>query len=193
MCSNLGHQNPAVVDAICRQAKELAFVAPGFATTIRAKLADKLLEVMPKGIEKFFFATSGTEANECAIKMARLATGKHKIIARYNGYHGSTATSAALTGDFRRWFAEPIQSTIDGVIHVPECNPYRPGPGLDADFIDYVLRNETNVAAVIVEPVVGTNGVLVPPAEYLPKLREITRRHGVDTGARPGRLVRGAR
>jgi taurine--2-oxoglutarate transaminase len=179
MCSNLGHQNAAVVDAICRQAKELAFVAPGFATTIRAQLAQKLLEVVPKGIEKFFFATSGTEANECAIKMARFATGKHKIIARYNGYHGSTATSAALTGDFRRWFAEPVQSVVDGVIHVPECNPYRPGPGLDADYVDYVLRNETNVAAMIIEPVVGTNGVLVPPKEYLPKLREITRRHGV--------------
>ncbi len=179
MCSNLGHQNKAVVDAICKQAQELCFVAPGFATSVRARLANKLLEVVPKGIDKFFFATSGTEANECAIKMARFVTGKHKILARYNGYHGSTATSAALTGDFRRWFAEPVQSVIGGVIHVPECNPYRPGPGLDPDYVDYVLNNEGNVAAMIVEPVVGTNGVLVPPDDYLPRLAEILKRHNV--------------
>ena len=183
MCSNLGHQNPAVVEAICKQARELCFAAPGFATEVRAKLATKLLEVVPKGIEKFFFATSGTEANECAIKMARMMTGKHKILARYNSYHGSTATSAALTGDFRRWFAEPAHSTIDGVIHVPECNPYRPGPFQSAsdtvDYVEYVLKNEANVAAMIVEPVVGTNGILVPPADYMPRLREVTRKYGV--------------
>lgn len=179
MCSNLGHQNPAVVEAICKQARDLCFVAPGFATSVRARLAEKLLEVVPKGIEKFFFATSGTEANECAVKMARLVTGKHKIIARYNSYHGSTATSAALTGDFRRWFAEPVRSAVDGVIHIPECNPYRPGPGLTADALEYVLNNEANVAAVILEPVVGTNGVLVPPAEYLPRVRALTRKHNV--------------
>jgi taurine---2-oxoglutarate transaminase len=183
MCSNLGHQNPAVVEAICRQAKELAFVAPGFATKVRAELAMKLMEVVPKGIEKFFFATSGTEANECAIKMARMMTGKHKILARYNGYHGSTATSAALTGDYRRWFAEGTQSVVDGVIHMPECNPYRPGAFESAsktvEYIDYVLKNEANVAAMIIEPVVGTNGVLVPPDDYLPALRAITKKHGV--------------
>lgn len=183
MCSNLGHQNPAVVEAICRQARELAFVAPGFATTVRAQLAEKLLEVVPAGIEKFFFATSGTEANECAIKMARFVTGKHKILARYNGYHGSTATSAALTGDYRRWFAEPIQSTIDGVIHVPECNPYRPGPFANAmdgvDYVEYVLKNEGNVAAMILEPVVGTNGILVPPDDYLPRLHAVLKKYGV--------------
>jgi taurine--2-oxoglutarate transaminase len=183
MCSNLGHQNPAVVEAICRQARELCFAAPGFATRVRAELATKLLEVVPRGIDKFFFATSGTEANECAIKIARMYTGKHKILARYNGYHGSTASAVALTGDYRRWFAEPIRSAVEGVIHVPECNPYRPGPFASAsdtvDYVEYVLRNEAHVAAMIVEPVVGTNGVLVPPADYLPRLRELTRKHGV--------------
>jgi taurine--2-oxoglutarate transaminase len=184
MCSNLGHQNQAVVDAICKQAKELAFIAPGFGTTVRAQLASKLLEVVPKGIEKFFFATSGTEANECAIKMARLATGKHKILARYSGYHGSTATAAALTGDFRRWFAEPIRSAVEGVIHVPECNPYRPAGGFKTasdtiDYIEHVLKNEAHVAAMIIEPVVGTNGVLVPPDDYLPRLAALLKKHGV--------------
>jgi taurine--2-oxoglutarate transaminase len=183
MCSNLGHQNEAVVEAICKQAKELCFCAPGFATKVRADLATKLHEVVPKGIEKFFFATSGTEANECAVKMARMMTGKHKIIARYNGYHGSTAASVAMTGDFRRWLAESAGSSLPGVIHVPECNQYRPGPFESAsktvEYINYVLENESNVAAVIVEPVVGTNGILVPPADYLPALRKITEKHNV--------------
>jgi taurine--2-oxoglutarate transaminase len=186
MCTNLGHQNQAVVESICKQAKELCFVAPGFATQVRADLALKLHEVVPKGIEKFFFATSGTEANECAIKMARMMTGKHKIIARYNGYHGSTAASVACTGDFRRWLAEESGSAVSGVLHFPECHPYR-GNGLagfsDAmktvDYLDYMLRNEGNVAAVILEPVVGTNGVLVPPQDYLPAIREVTKRHNV--------------
>jgi taurine--2-oxoglutarate transaminase len=183
MCSNLGHQNEAVVEAICKQARDLCFVAPGHATSIRAELAIKLLDVVPKGIEKFFFATSGTEANECAVKMARFATGKHKIIARYNSYHGSTAAAVAMTGDYRRWFAEPNHSAISGVIHAPECNTYRPAIGNSAsdaaDYYEYILKNEGNVAAIIVEPVVGTNGVLVPPADYLPRVAAIAKKYGV--------------
>jgi taurine--2-oxoglutarate transaminase len=183
MCSNLGHQNEAVVEAICKQARELCFVAPAHATTVRAELTKALLGVVPKGIEKFFYATSGTEANECAVKIARFATGKHKIIARYNSYHGSTASAVALTGDWRRWLAEPIMSTIPGVLHGPECNPYRPGAFKSAsdviDYYDYMLQNEANVAAIIVEPVVGTNGVLVPPDDYFPRLRELCDRHGI--------------
>lgn len=184
MCTNLGHQNEAVVNAICEQAKKLAFIAPGYATEVRAQLAQKLLEIVPQGIEKFFFATSGTEANEAAIKIARLYTGKYKIIARYNSYHGSTAGSVGLTGDFRRWAVEPMHGTLAGIIHGPECNPYRSahdGPwGLcDVEYYDYILRNEANVAAIIVEPVVGTNGVLVPPDGYLQRLHEIAKKHGV--------------
>jgi taurine--2-oxoglutarate transaminase len=114
--------------------------------------------------------------------MARFATGKHKIIARYNSYHGSTAGAVALTGDYRRWFVEPLHSGIDGVIHAPECNTYR-SPFANAsdvvDYYEYILRNEGNVAAVICEPVVGTNGVLVPPADYFPRLRKICDKWGV--------------
>jgi len=186
MCSNLGHKNPAVIESIAKQAKELAFVAPGFATDIRAKLAKLLLEVLPKGLDKFFFATSGTEANECAIKMARAYTGKYKIIARYASYHGSTAGSVAATGDLRRWYAEPT-GKIDGVIFGPDMNCYHCPFGqkhpecktLCVEYFDYMLEREGNVAAVIVEPIVGTNGVLVPPDDYLPRLREITKKHGV--------------
>jgi taurine--2-oxoglutarate transaminase len=186
MCSNLGHQNPAVIEAVVKQARELAFISPAFTCDIRAAVAEKLLEVMPRGLDKFFFTTSGTEANECAIKMARAVTGKHKIIARYASYHGSTAAAVAATGDFRRWFAEPT-GKIPGVIFGPDCNCYRcplgkTYPGCEAacaDYLEYMIERESNVAAILIEPVVGTNGILVPPPEYLPKLARIARKRGV--------------
>ncbi|HEY1578393.1 MAG TPA: aminotransferase class III-fold pyridoxal phosphate-dependent enzyme [Terracidiphilus sp.] len=186
MCVNLGHKNPAVVEAIGRQARELAYVAPGYATESRAKLSAKLLEVLPAGIEKFFFTTSGTEANEAAFKIARMYTGKNKIISRYRSYHGSTAGSIAATGDPRRWAMEPA-GKLHNVVFAPETNCYKcpikhtyPGCNIAcADYIEHMIENESDVAAIIVEPVVGTNGVLVPPPEYFPRLREICDRHGV--------------
>lgn len=186
VCSNLGHQNEAVVEAIVKQARELAFISPGFTCDVRADLSEKLLEVVPKGIEKFFYATSGTEANETAIKIARMYTGRHKIIARYTSYHGSTAASVAATGDFRRWFSEP-SGVVPWVLHAPEANCYRcPFNAKQpecatacADYIAYMIDRENDVAAVLVEPIVGTNGVLVPPNDYLPKLQQICRDRGV--------------
>jgi len=180
MCVSLGHKNKAVIKSIEEQAKQLAYAAPGFATTIRAELSKVLLEVLPKGLEKFYFSTSGTEANEAAIKIARMYTGKYKIISRYNSYHGSTAGSIAATGDARRWFVEP-SGKIDGVIFAPEANCYRcpikhnyPECGIACvDYVEHMIKNEGNVAAIIVEPVVGTNGILVPPDEYFPRLRKI--------------------
>jgi taurine--2-oxoglutarate transaminase len=186
ICSNLGHQNQAVIDAICAQARELAFISPAHTCDIRAKLALKLLEVMPPGLDKFFFATSGTEANEAAIKIARLYTKKHKIIARYTSYHGSTAAAVAATGDLRRWFVEP-EGKIGGVVFGPEVNCYRCPLGQKypacnvacADYLAYMIDHDENVAAIIVEPIVGTNGVLVPPPEYLPRLAEHAKKRGV--------------
>jgi taurine--2-oxoglutarate transaminase len=186
MCSNLGHGNRAVIDAIKKQAEELAFIAPGYTTTARAELTRELLEVLPKGLTKYFFTTSGTEANEAAIKIARMFTGKHKIISRYASYHGSTAGSVALTGDFRRWPAEPF-STVSGTVFAPDANCYRCPLKKDpadcgvacADYVEYQIEREGNVAAMILEPIVGTNGVLVPPRGYLQKIREITKRNGV--------------
>jgi taurine--2-oxoglutarate transaminase len=144
------------------------------------------MEVMPKGLEKFFYATSGTEANEAAFKIARQYTGRYKIISRYASYHGSTAGSIAATGDPRRYPIEPA-GNMGGVIFGPDAYCYRCPFGLEhpdcgiacADYIEYMIKHESNVAAVIVEPVVGSNGVIVPPDEYLPRLRDITKRHGI--------------
>src|SRR5271157_4498642 len=186
MCVNLGHKNLRVIESIAEQARELPFMGPAYATSARARLSAKLLEVLPAGLEKFFFATSGTEANEAAFKIARMVTGKNKIISRYRSYHGSTSGSIAATGDPRRWAMEPAGKGM-GVAFAPETNCYKcpikhtyPGCNVAcADYIEHMIRNESDVAAIILEPVVGTNGVLVPPPEYFPKLREICNRHGV--------------
>jgi len=186
MCSNLGHKNKAVIDAICEQARKLPYIAPSFTFDARADLSKLLLEVLPEGLEKFFFTTSGTEAVEAAIKIARLSTGKHKIISRYRSYHGSTGGSIAATGDFRRIPIEPA-GKIGGVIFAPDMDQYRSPFGVEfedraitsAQYIDYMIQNEGNVAAILVEPVVGTNGVLVPPKEYMPMLRVIATKRGV--------------
>src|SRR5262249_4949602 len=121
MCVTLGHKNAAVVKAIQDQAERLAFIGPGYATEVRAALSGLLIDVLPRGLEKFFFTTSGTEANEAAFKIARMVTGKTKIISRYRSYHGSTMGSIAATGDPRRWAMEPA-GKIPGRIFAPEGN-----------------------------------------------------------------------
>ncbi|MGD0293387.1 MAG: aminotransferase class III-fold pyridoxal phosphate-dependent enzyme [Terracidiphilus sp.] len=186
MCVNLGHKNPRVIESIAEQARELAYAAPGYATRARAVLSAKLLEVLPRGINKFFFATGGAEANEAAFKIARMFTGKTKIISRYRSYHGSTTACIAATGDPRRWAMEP-GGKGSGFVFAPETNCYNcpikhsyPGCNIAcADYIEHMIRNESDVAALIVEPVVGTNGILVPPPEYFPRIRQICDQYGV--------------
>lgn len=188
MCSNLGHKNEAVIDAIIQQARKLPFVAPGFASEAALNAVRSLREIMPPGLDKFFFSTSGTEANEAAVKMARqMRAPNYKILSRYRSYHGATATSITLTGDPRRVIAEEARCTVDGVRFAPDAYCYRcpfqlTYPNCDlqcATYVDYMIHEEGNVAAMIVEPVVGTNGRIVPPPEYFPILREICNRHGV--------------
>ncbi len=177
MCSNLGHSAGAVAEAIAEQAETGAYFAPGYATEARARLGEKLAGVTPGNLTKTFFSTSGTEAIEAAIKIARLYTGKHKIVSRYRSYHGATYGSISVTGDPRRLPAEP---GIPGVVKAPD--PYAYGSTLEPmeslEYIDEMLELEGDtVAAVLVEPVVGSNGILVPPDEYLPRLKEIAHAH----------------
>ncbi len=189
MCVNLGHGNENVIKGIYDQLKTLPYVAPGFMTASRKKLSDLLKEILPENQAKFFYATSGTEANEAAVKITRMVKsieGKTKIMSMYNSYHGSTEASIGLTGDFRR-IAVDAHERAPGIVHVPQPYCYRcpfglkyPSCGLAcAEYLDYVAKNEGNVGALILEPVTGTNGVIVPPDEYLPRIREICDENGM--------------
>jgi taurine--2-oxoglutarate transaminase len=182
MCSNLGHKNKVIIEAIVKQAEKLPYIAPGFANEAAIEAMDALLSVMPEGLNKFFFSTSGTEANEAALKLVRQSkVPAYKVISRYHSYHGATPAGAAFTGDPRRWFAEQARCTIEGVIFAPDNYCYRcpfdityPDCNVQcARYLDYMIKEEGNVAAMIVEPVVGTNGRIVPPPEYYPILRKI--------------------
>jgi taurine---2-oxoglutarate transaminase len=186
IATNLGHGNQHVAEAIASQAKSVAYAAPGFATEARAQASLALLEVLPKGLNRLFFSTSGTEANEAALKIARAVTGRTKILTRHRSYHGSTAGSISVTGDFRRRAIEHLER-VPGTVFAPDCYCYRCPFGLTypecdvacAEYVDHQLAREGDVAAMIVEPVVGTNGVIVPVPEYLPRIREITKDHEV--------------
>ncbi len=186
VATNLGHANPRISAAIAEQARTLAYLAPGMASPARAELSQKLREIVPPGLDHFFFSTSGTEANEAALKIARAVTDRSKIISRFRSYHGATAASISVTGEFRRRVIERHQK-VPGTVFAPDCYCYRCPFGLTypschvacADAVDEQIRKEGDVAAMIVEPVVGTNGVLVPVPEYLPKIREITKRNDV--------------
>ncbi len=182
MCSNLGHKNKAVIEAIVKQAEKMPYIAPGFANEAAMAAVDALRSVMPKGLNKFFFSTSGTEANEAALKLVRQSkTPAYKVISRYHAYHGATPSGAAFTGDSRRWYAEQARCIVPGVRFAPDNYCYRcpfdltyPGCKVQcARYLDYMIKEEGNVAAFIVEPVVGTNGRIVPPPEYFPIVRQI--------------------
>ena len=182
MCVNAGHGNARIIKAIQDQAATLAYANPFMATEPRARLGAKLAEIAPGDINVFFFTNGGSESNENAIKLARLATGRHKILARYRSYHGATAGSISLTGDPRRWASEP---GIPGVVHV--LDPYhgieRGWDSADAALttLDEVIQLEGphTIAAFILEPVTGTNGVLIPPDGYLQGVRELCTKHGI--------------
>ncbi len=179
---NIGHGDPRVVDAIKRQAEELAYVSPFMATEVRAKLGQKLAELMPGDLDKSFFTLGGAEANENAIRMARMVTGRHKIVSRYRSYHGATYATISLTGDPRRWANEP---GMPGVVHV--LDPYH-GPQRGTDDAEtalayleetFQLEGPETIAAFILEPVTGTNGILIPPDGYLQGVRELCTRYGI--------------
>jgi taurine--2-oxoglutarate transaminase len=188
MCSNLGHKNKRVIEAITKQAEKLPYIAPAFLTEASIEAVEALRSVVPEKLSKYFFSTSGTEANEAALKIVRQSKAPaYKIISRYHSYHGATPAGAAFTGDPRRWYAEQARCVIDGVCFAPDNYCYRcpfdmtyPDCKVQcARYLDYMIKEEGNVAAMIVEPVVGTNGRIVPPPEYYPILRQICDENGV--------------
>jgi taurine---2-oxoglutarate transaminase len=182
MCTNIGHSHPKVVRAIQDQVATLAYANPFMATEPRARLGAKLAAITPGDMSTFFFTNGGAEAVENAVRIARVVTGRHKILARYRSYHGGTAGAISLTGDPRRWAAEP---GIPGVVRIPDFHKWGrkdPEP-VDAALaaIEEVILYEGGhtIAAALVETVVGTNGILIPPDGYMQGLRKICDRHGI--------------
>jgi taurine--2-oxoglutarate transaminase len=181
---NVGHQHPKVLEAIKKQVDELCFAGPGFATEPRGALGKKLAEVT--GLAKTFFTLGGAEANENAMKMARLVTGRDKIITRYRSYHGATMGSMTASGDPRRW---PVEPGIPGIVRAFDPYCYRCPFGQKVEtcarecvsHIEEIIQMEgpSNIAAVMVEGITGSNGLLVPPDDYYPKLRALCDKYGI--------------
>jgi taurine---2-oxoglutarate transaminase len=192
MCSNIGHGDERVIEAIVRQARELPFAGPGMATKPRAVLGKMLAEIVPSGLTKFLYTLGGADANENAIKLARAYTGRHKILSRYRSYHGATYGAIAATGDPRRVAWEP--NVMPGVVHFLDPYRYRSTfhqhrPEVSEleftqDYLNHLeeiiqYEGPQTIAAVMMETVTGTNGVIVPPAGYLEGVRTLCDRYGI--------------
>lgn len=185
--TNLGHQHPALIAAIQEQADRLCTLAPDFANDARSELAQLIAARAPGDLNYVFFTNGGTEANEHAIRMARLHTGRHKILSAYRSYHGATSGSITVTGDPRRWASEP---GIPGVVHFLGPYLYRSSFGAQTEAQECAaalghlrqvieLEGPATIAAVMLETVVGTNGVLLPPPGYLAGVRALCDEFGI--------------
>jgi len=182
MSVNIGHGDRRVIDAIGAQASQLQFVQPAFATEARARLGAKLAQILPGDMDKVFFTLGGAEAIENALKLARHVTGRYKVLARYRAYHGATMGAMTLTGDPRRWANEP---GLIGVVRYPDTHRWgeaEPRPVEESlQGLEDVIRYEgaESIAAVFLETIVGTNGILIPPDGYLQGVREICDRYEI--------------
>jgi taurine--2-oxoglutarate transaminase len=184
---NIGHGNRHVIETMKTQMEKLCYVAPSFGTEPKARLADMVAQVTPGDLDYVFFTNGGAEAIENAIKAARWYTGRHKIYARWRSYHGGTAGAVTLTGDPRRWPAEP---GIPGVVHFFGPYPYRCPFGsrdeeecgrktLEVLKAQIMLDGPKTIAAIFMEPIVGTNGIIIPPQNFMTGLRELCDENGI--------------
>ena len=185
--SNIGHGHPRIVQAIKDQAERLPMIAPGFANDARSEAARLIAELAPGDLNKVFFTNGGAEANENAVRMARLHTDRHKVLSMYRSYHGATASAIMLTGDPRRWPSEPGQS---GFVHFWGPYAYRSAFHATSEeqeaerallHLRQVIEVEgpATIAAIVLETVVGTNGILVPPPGYLTGVRALCDEFGI--------------
>ena len=185
--TNLGHQHPRIVAAVKEQADRLCTLAPGHASDVRGEAARLIIDVAPEGLGHVLFTTGGTEAIEHAVRMARLHTGRPKVLAAYRSYHGSTTTSIHLTGDPRRWASD---TGAAGAVHFfgpflyrsafGSTTPEEEGERALAHLEQVILlEGPSTIAALVLEPVTGSSGVIVPPAGYLRGVRDLCTRHGI--------------
>src|SRR3954466_10914095 len=184
---NIGYQHPKLVKAIADYAQQMTTIAPTFANDARSEAARLIAELAPGDLDRVFFTNGGAEATENAMRMARLHTGRHKVLGAYRSYHGATAGAIAMTGDPRRWGAEP---GVPGIVRYWGPYPYRSAFHSSSaeeecaralehlrDLI--MVEGGQNIAAIILETIVGTNGILVPPDGYLAGVRELCDEYGI--------------
>ena len=193
MCVNVGHGEERIIHAMQEQAAELPYAAPGMTTKIRALASKAVAEITPhKALTKILFTLGGADANENAIKLARGFTGRHKILTRYRSYHGATMGAMAATGDPRRQMWEPL--TMPGVVHFLDpyryrstfhrTNPDIPAAEFAQDYLNHLeeiiqYEGPETIAAILMESVTGTNGIIIPPAGYLPGVRALCDKYGI--------------
>ena len=183
---NIGHSHPSVVAAIKEQADRLLYAAPSFATQARGELGRLLAGIAPGDLKKTFFTLGGAEATENAIKIARTFTGRSKIVTRYRSYHGATYGAISAGGDPRRL---PVEPGLPGIVRVLDPHCYRCPFGQQPEtcgrecisHVEQVIQFEgpERIAALLIEGVTGTNGIIVPPDDYWPRLRQICDRYGI--------------
>ncbi len=184
---NLGYGNQDINNAIKAKLERYAFISEAYADEDRAKLAKIIVELMPDNMGKVFFTNAGADANENAIKIARMYTGRNKIFSRYRSYHGSSFGAGNLTGEPRRF---PLEPGVPGFIKFMDPYLYRDNLpfATEEECTQYYLRkleeqivyeNPDNVAAIIMETITGTNGIIIPPKGYLPGVRKICDKYGI--------------
>lgn len=186
ICVQAGHGEKAILDGIRNQLDKLTYVAPGFANDVRSQAARKLADMTPGSLSKVLFTLGGADAIENAVKTARLVTGRKKILTRYRSYHGATYGAMSFSGDPRH---HAHREDVPGVVHVLDPYCYRCPFKLErpscethcADHVEQVIQFEgpETIAALLMEPITGTNGVIIPPPEYGPKIREICDKYGI--------------
>jgi taurine--2-oxoglutarate transaminase len=193
MCVNIGHGDERIIRAMQAQAAELPYAAPGMTTKIRALAGREVAQVTPQGaLNKILFTLGGADANENAIKLARGYTKRHKILARYRSYHGATAGAMAATGDPRRAAWEP--NLMTGVVHFLDpyryrstfhrTNPDIPEEEFARDYVNHLeeiilYEGPESIAAILMESVTGTNGIIIPPDGYMQGVRALCDKYGI--------------
>jgi len=186
MCVNIGHADDRVVQAIAEQVAELPYVVPAHATEARGRLGRELARISPKGLNKSYITLAGADANEAAVRIARLYTGRHKILTRYRSYHGSSQGVMYASGDFRRM---PAEEGMTGVVRILDPYLYRSPLAVDQEdfvpaymqYLEDVIQREgpETIAAILLEPITGTNGIIVPPDGWYQGIRELCDRYGI--------------
>lgn len=186
LCVHAGHGQKDILDGIKAQMDKVTYVAPGFANEARSRCAEAIARVTPGSLSKVLFTNGGADAVENAVKTAKLLTGRSKVVTRYRSYHGATYGAMSLSGDPRH---NVNQGPIPGVVHVLDPHCYRCPFKLTypecethcADHVEEVIKYEgpENVAAILMEPITGTNGIIIPPPEYGRRMREICDKYGI--------------